>query len=515
MPEAAEHAAEAAKQSRVAELAALTVFGAVGALLGFRTIADPDLGWHLAGGLWMFDNARLPSADPFSTGAAAWVCYSWLFELAVAAVYRVGGFQALRILQSATVAAAAVLGFLLIRALVPTPRASILQLLLYAGLLLLCSPMLYLRPQLLSLLLFGYILYRQDRGDPTASPVRLIFLTVVWANFHVFWIFSPLIVLTYNVARESCARFGRFERTLGPVRLSLAGYRSLGLPAALFFSGVLTPYGTELYRAMASYAFDHSIANAHIAEFHGIAPRDSIYFWAFLSALTIAALSLTQFVREKNVFTSSDAARAALFLLFAAAVWHQVKYLPYFAVTWVLFVARLSRVKLAAGAENRTPAELPSLRYLCATVPACSILLIALLDHSPALESAGAELPAVVAELRAMLPLQPAAEEAVFNDFNSGGWLALRFWEAAQLEGPVPGGVLRTAVDGRTLVMGQQKLAEYFERIAQPYTCQSLPKEQYAILSKGSSYAAYVTSNPCGQQWNARQFKYWNLLWRS
>ena len=55
-------------------------------LLGWavsRPIGDPDLGWHLKAGEWIWRHGALPRSDPFGypTAGVGWLPYSWLAEL--------------------------------------------------------------------------------------------------------------------------------------------------------------------------------------------------------------------------------------------------------------------------------------------------------------------------------------------------------------------------------------------------------------------------------------------------
>jgi len=48
-----------------------------------RTIADPDIWWHLATGEWILRNGQLPRSEPFSWTAAGqgYVAYTWAFDI--------------------------------------------------------------------------------------------------------------------------------------------------------------------------------------------------------------------------------------------------------------------------------------------------------------------------------------------------------------------------------------------------------------------------------------------------
>src|SRR6476619_3308732 len=67
---------------------ALAVVGVLAAGLAWKAgnpVYDPDTWWHLKVGEWVAEHRAVPETDPFSRmsreAPAAWVAYSWLFEL--------------------------------------------------------------------------------------------------------------------------------------------------------------------------------------------------------------------------------------------------------------------------------------------------------------------------------------------------------------------------------------------------------------------------------------------------
>src|SRR5215469_8921786 len=69
---------------------------------------DPDTYLHIAAGRWMLAHGAPPSPDPFSftMAGAPWHPSEWLGEIALAAVYDIGGWSAVIVAAAACFGAA-------------------------------------------------------------------------------------------------------------------------------------------------------------------------------------------------------------------------------------------------------------------------------------------------------------------------------------------------------------------------------------------------------------------------
>ena len=224
----------------------LATFLVVGLVLSFRPLQDVDLGWHLAGGLWILNNLSVPQADPLSAGARFWLCYSWLPEIVFALIYKAWGFRGLQAAQVLSILSSVVFIYWYVRRMsLAAPSldlrirfsSRIAELLTFSVVLLLIAPVWHLRPQLLSVVLFGVMLVlAQERR---LSLTVLLPLTIFWANIHVYWIAVPLIAGVYLVFTPLVSR-----RPAEAVRGAL-------LCLLLFFSGAATPYLFQIFPAVA------------------------------------------------------------------------------------------------------------------------------------------------------------------------------------------------------------------------------------------------------------------------
>ena len=67
--------------------------------MAMKPSVDTDSFWHLRAGAWMLDNARLLTIDLFSYTRfnQAWINHSWLSQILMAIIYRVGGYGGLNL----------------------------------------------------------------------------------------------------------------------------------------------------------------------------------------------------------------------------------------------------------------------------------------------------------------------------------------------------------------------------------------------------------------------------------
>ena len=75
-----------------------------------RAVLDPDIWWHLRTGQWIFDHARVPSTDPFSTFGSGrpWAAYSWLFEIVAYGLFRTLGLVGIWLFRAGMIYAVAI-----------------------------------------------------------------------------------------------------------------------------------------------------------------------------------------------------------------------------------------------------------------------------------------------------------------------------------------------------------------------------------------------------------------------
>ena len=449
-------------------LFSILLLGAMFCVLGFHALVDPDLGWHLVGGEFMLHHRQLPERDPLGAESSVWIAYSWLPEILFSAVYSFAGFEGLRLLQLGCVLFTGFSVFAFFLGLVersagegasrPNDSGTLSALLLMMLSLFFLAPMFHLRPQLLSVGFFALFLRELNRSSP--SYWRMVIVSLLWVNTHVFWVFAPLTI------------FLRFLCQGQKMNAFL-------LPLLFLLLGVLSPYGRENISVIFHYAFAHSVA-------YGLLP---ISFGA---------------VRERK--------QHHLFILaglFALGTLLQRKYLPFFGVTASACLHLLLSRRLFSLREFGTFRF--SARNL-ALLLVFFLLLPFLLERDSPLRASTEELLMLTRELPSPLPRQDPM--FLYGGFDEGGWLGFSLYESGRSPG------IKTLIDGRTLVMGEQRLLEYSRGIQSPGDfCKLLAswKADYAVLAKDSQAwkALQEKTNECQAPWRPIKLgSYWGLLQR-
>ena len=450
----------------------LIIFAIISCVIGIKPLLDPDLGWHLAGGMWILQEKVVPVIDPFGVQSRPWVCYSWLFEIAVASIYSSFGFIGLQLLQFLLILALFLMGFSFLR-LLPQKFAKgdryYVVLVLALGLFILFStPVWHLRPQILSLIIFMIVVgLLESRKE---NLVLLLGLQLLWVNIHVFWVFMPLLVGIYRVLPSLVGRNkGEFFN----------GFTSVAL---LSICGLASPYGLDNIRVIVDYALNHKIAYDLIAEFQPLTIKLG-YLWV-LYFVVMAAV----FLRFRWLIQESSEL-LVVFMLFSLLALFQIKYLPYYGVIGSLLLLRcycccsgrkaldesLSAVK---HSTPRTWNAGEKLRVGIALVLFMAILALTAEFPAP-ITSRNYELRESVSEIYSKFG-QRAGVVPILNHFDDGGWLAL--WlllGKREFHSPAD---FRTTVDGRTLVMGEERLEEFNRlRFQRESWCEVLTKWSPAI----------------------------------
>jgi hypothetical protein len=168
-------------------------------LRSFSPIESYDFWWHLKTGEEIVRTGQLPSTDPFSFTATgiAWVDHSWLFQVLIHLLHRIGGFPALGVLRLALVAAAVVIvGRHLWHRRVPAAAtAAIVTACLWGA----CFR-LTLRPDLVSVVFTAVLLFCLTRmrgpGEWKATAAAAGLLPL-WANLHIGAVLAPLLIVPF------------------------------------------------------------------------------------------------------------------------------------------------------------------------------------------------------------------------------------------------------------------------------------------------------------------------------
>lgn len=428
-----------AKDVRAADFVLLIVSGLLAAVLGHKALSDPDIGWHMAGGLSIIEHRSVPHRDILSAVDSFWWCYSWLAELLFAAWFRLGGFPALRLLQTLLIVSSA---WALLHLLRSARRRSFNLRAEIAALgvsLFLIAPTWHLRPQLISIILFCLLLAARERSRlrlPTA-----VVLSAVWANIHVYWILAPLVV--------------GLERLLN-LRSPLA---ALIAAAICFAAGLISPYGLTQLTGLAQYAFYHDAGNSLIKEFRALPAASPLLF------IVVAVISAIAWTRRTAIAEREPADSIALVLLLLAGAMVRLKFLPLLAVAAAPLLSRSVFGAIFPEGFPSTRRQQSSQLPLAAALIAFGLTAAAALRLEPPVAPQKQELLSA-AEVLSDAAAGEDRNITVLNDFNHGGWLALGFWLYRPADAEISR--LLVSVDGRTLVMGADRLQSYRRLLLEP-----------------------------------------------
>ncbi|MFC2015661.1 hypothetical protein ACFLUM_01875 [Chloroflexota bacterium] len=181
-------------------------------ILNLERVHPHDFWWHVRAGQWILDNGRVPAVDLFSYTRAGqpWAYQSWLMEVVLYSLYRLGDLPLVILFNSVVITAAY---GLLLRvnqwAAAGDLRWASLATVAAAALILLNHVP---RPQTISVLLFVITLFLIERdarrtyregpllpGDRALWWLPLLF--ALWANCHGGFIFGLALLGTYVLSR--------------------------------------------------------------------------------------------------------------------------------------------------------------------------------------------------------------------------------------------------------------------------------------------------------------------------
>lgn len=411
-------------------------------VMALRPAADWDMWWHLRSGAYILEHRAIPLTDPFSHTrfGEPWVDQSWLAQVGLYGVYRLGGFGGLALgLALVVLATFAVVfwdspGHLYVR---------VLAVLLAA----LASAVFWsVRPQMASLFLAAVVgaLVRRYRRRGGRALWALPPLFAVWANLHAAWMAGLLLIgcgVVGEVAAGLLARPGertqaRFHRAGA---LVLAGFLSA---AAISLNPqgprmLLYPFQTVGMEVLRQFIQEWASPDFHRLNFHP-------FLWLWLATAWALALS----PQEK------DWGDLAAFTVFSALALTAGRNVALFAVVAAPILAAHGTAALEPALHRLSQTSNPSTRLASANWVIAALVAAAVAARA----WAGPLNPdAVAREHQSRFPVQAA--EAIlqerppgplFNSYNWGGYLLWRLYPAYQVY-----------VDGRTDLYGDEVLGEY------------------------------------------------------
>src|SRR5688572_17362863 len=164
-------------------------------------MVDPDIWWHIGVGDWIVANGTLPRVGILSQHLErSWVAYSWGFDVLVSTVHRIHGLPGIIGLLIGFQVLISFLFLLVVRHLARSPWWSCL----------IAAASIYafyvnpLRPVLFTLLFFTielFIIFEAERRADDKRLAWMIPLFLIWANFHLQFVYGVLILFLYVASR--------------------------------------------------------------------------------------------------------------------------------------------------------------------------------------------------------------------------------------------------------------------------------------------------------------------------
>lgn len=403
------------------------------------TFVDPDLGWHLRAGEIVAQTGQAPMIDPWNyvINGQEWIDHEWLLDLFLWNAWTKGYWSI--VLLSFFLFAFAPVVIWILRA-----RSS-LQLLFVAIGASVIWPVIGVRPQVLSFLLF-FILYELLLSERAVKirKVALFFLPLffaLWANLHAgfvaglaFWVIVFFVQL-YEKIRATKFTFHH-----------LANIESASLLLG-FIATLLTPYHLTLWREIITSTTSPLIA--YVAEWQMPLSRLDAPLIIFLGAGAALIFSSRKMLPLKEVVPM---------VFFFVSYMQHARMAPFFFITALPLIQRT--LVLLSDNTQKLIKELPSRRkYFILLAP--SLLLLAMLGYNATSSMLREPYEPPYEAIRA-LRLIPHESCNIFNDYGFGGWMIF--------EDPST----KVFVDGRSphwkAQDGTSPFAEYVDLIKNPDT---------------------------------------------
>jgi hypothetical protein len=420
------------------------VFMAVLALglfaMAARSVADPDVWWHLRTGQLIIQNHQAFHQDPYSFTRAGqpWINHEWLSEVAMYGVYSLAGWGGLIIGFAAIITISSLLVYL------RCPGRPYVAGIFTVWGAVASAPTWGARPQMFSLLLASIFLLVLERSDKNSGLVWWTPpLTLLWVNLHGGYFVGIGLMVLFLVGKALEVAFGFEDWTQAAPHLR----RLVFALAACLAVVPLNPNGMRMYwypletirsSAMLSYVDEWFSPNFHQA-------KELPFLCMLLATFLVLGLSSRR-VSVRNV------------LLLLATMWlalSSVRHIPIYVLIAVPILSRSIQLWLEEhGATSRFGSRANSLwsrRMLVnATILATFVVFTmarvrTVINRQP--ETEAEHFPATaVFFLERQRPPGP-----IFNDYNWGGYLIGKLYPH-----------YRVFIDGRTDLYGDSFMGDFY-----------------------------------------------------
>ena len=305
---------------------------AASAVVSFRSVYEPDLGWHLAQGRENL-SGRLVRTNVFSFTYAGYRQHytSWLSDTSAYAAWRFGGDAAIQALEAGTVAATLLFVYLACRLQSGAlPSAAVLILGFFV-----LEPRVIPRPHLASFagIAAGSWLIERARVRRSARPLLWsIPMFALWSNLHSECIFGVLLIGLFALAE--------FVRPSALARRDAV--RALAIAAGCAAALLVNPYGWGLL----AYVYE----NASVPQILSIAELRPAYLPAYRAFFVYVAIAVLLLLSLPRRLTLSEALAC---LVFAALGFRYLRLTPLAFLAMAPMLASRLTAWTARGLDGR------------------------------------------------------------------------------------------------------------------------------------------------------------------
>lgn len=409
---------------------------------------DVDFWWHLRSGQWMWQHFSFLRADPFSSTMRGqpWVNFEWLFQALLYPAYAAGGLWGTTALMMTVGGAAFAMLFAVCRRGMPLWMAAWAMLIAAV----VARDRLVFRPELFTMLCGAAALWIWERAAAGKRSTLWGYppLLCAWANLHGGFVLGLALLGIYCAASAATAGLRArgavqwqplFRREDGPF---LGGIAGLSLLACC-----VNPYGVELFAEVARQ-MRPSLAQGMVGEWLPLAQAE--FAAGHLSVQLYRAL----FWGGSAVFLLGWRQWNLAHVLFWAALAYlshnHLRFMALFGFLGTPLLGRMLTALLPAATERLR-------RGAAATAIGAAMMWMILFvtgrlywgDGVPMMAGVGADEIWYPVRATQWLRQQPAADGAMFNDYNSGSFL---IWALPDH---------RVFVDGRNQLYGDAFLEQY------------------------------------------------------
>jgi hypothetical protein len=411
----------------------------------FSAVADPDIWWHMRVGQWILEHHSFPHQGIFSFVGATrtWAAYSWGFEVIVATLNMLLGLKGIMLFAMASQVAIVLVLFLVMRTVsggfwwawwLTSLAAWAMDL----------SHLNIARPVDFSILFFTIelaLIFRAQETGKVKCLYWLPLLFVVWANFHIQFIYGlllPGLLAAITTVERWLARWWPAGETDSGDGWTSRLLTLWAIFAACLIATLVNPYTVGLYRVISELVRETFVYST-IAEFQPLNFREIAHYIQLL----LAAGAFFALGRRKL-----DLYKLALLIVTSLVSFRSIRDAWFVCITAVAIIAWSVR-------SSEAHAEEPALSlspWQLGRVLAGVLLVIGLsavdngFSNRALLEMVHDSYP--VEAVKFIQEHHPPGP--IYNNFNWGGFLI----------GNLPD--YPVAIDGRTNLYGEDYLRQSF-----------------------------------------------------